>query len=63
MRCTLPWQLFRGVTSVSWNFQHIVHFQKIPQYNAVNALHGYNSIAIHSPREVINDDDTLGEKR
>ena len=48
---------------VSWNFQHIVHFQKIPQYNAVNALQGYDSIAIHSPREVINDDDTLGEKR
>jgi hypothetical protein len=41
---------------VSWNFQHIVHFQKIPQYNAVNALYGYDSIAIHSPREVINDD-------
>ena len=48
---------------VSWNFQHIVHFQKIPQYNAVNALHGYDSVAIHSPREVINDDDTLGEQR
>ena len=42
---------------VSWNFQHIVHFQKIPQYNAVNALHGYDEIAIHSPSEVISDDD------
>jgi len=46
---------------VSWNFQHIVHFQKIPQYNAVNALHGCDAIAIHSPREVINDDDEFGE--
>jgi hypothetical protein len=42
---------------VSWNFKHIVHFQKIPQYNAVNALHGYDEIAIHSPPEVISNDD------
>lgn len=41
---------------LSWNFQHIVHFQKIPQYNAVNALHGYDEVAIHSPPEVISDD-------
>ena len=38
---------------VSWNFRHIVHWQKIPLYNAVNTLRGYDSIAIHSPREVI----------
>ena len=38
---------------VSWNFRHIVHFQKIPQYNAVNQLLGYNPLAIHSPSEVI----------
>jgi len=37
----------------SWNFKHIVHFKKIPLYNAVNILHGYNQIAIHSPLEVI----------
>lgn len=42
---------------VSWNFRHIVHFQKIPQYNAVNALHGYDKIAIHSPSEVISNDE------
>lgn len=38
---------------VSWNFQHIVHFQKIPLYNAVNILKGYQPITIFSPREVI----------
>ena len=38
---------------VSWNFRHIVHFEKIPLYNAVNTLEGYASIAIYSPREVI----------
>lgn len=42
---------------VSWNFKHIVHFQKIPLYNAVNILRGYANIAIHSPREVIAYDD------
>lgn len=38
---------------VSWNFSHIVHFDKIDRYNAVNTLNGYTTIAIHSPQEVI----------
>jgi len=38
---------------VSWNFKHIVHFEKIPLYNAVNTLRGYSSIGIFSPLEVI----------
>jgi len=38
---------------VSWNFRHIVHYDKAPKYNAVNALHGYRQVAIHSPSEVI----------
>lgn len=42
---------------VSWNFSHIVHFQKIPQYNAINTLHGYDELAIHAPPEVISDDE------
>ena len=42
---------------VSWNFRHIVHFQKMPLYNAVNALHRYPTIEIHSPAEVIEDED------
>jgi predicted nucleic acid-binding protein len=42
---------------VSWNFRHIVHFQRIPMYNAVNTLHGYGAIAIHSPLEVVADED------
>ena len=42
---------------VSWNFRHIVNFQKIPLYNAVNALHGYREIAIYSPLEVIEYED------
>jgi predicted nucleic acid-binding protein len=38
---------------VSWNFRHIVHFEKIPMYNAVSTLHGYKEIDIFSPLEVI----------
>lgn len=41
---------------VSWNFRHIVHFQKIPLYNAVNKANGYPEIAIHAPQEVIADE-------
>jgi hypothetical protein len=39
---------------VSRNFRHIVHFDKIPKYNAVNTLNGYGQIGIYSPLEVIN---------
>ncbi|MDH4099722.1 MAG: type II toxin-antitoxin system VapC family toxin [Nitrospirota bacterium] len=42
---------------VSWNFKHIVNFQKIPLFNAVNVLNGYKAIAIHSPMEVISYED------
>ncbi len=42
---------------VSWNFKHIVNFQKIPLYSAVNTLHGYSEIAIYSPLEVIEYED------
>lgn len=38
---------------VSWNFRNIVHFDKVPKHNAVNRLHGYRDVAIHSPSEVI----------
>jgi predicted nucleic acid-binding protein len=42
---------------LSWNFKHIVHFQKIPLYNAINAIQGYPQIAIFSPMEVIRYED------
>jgi predicted nucleic acid-binding protein len=37
---------------VSWNFKHIVHFNKIRLFNAVNMEAGYKAIQIYSPREV-----------
>ena len=44
---------------VSWNFRHIVHFEKIPLYNGVNMARGFPPIAIHTPQEVISYDDEV----
>ncbi len=41
---------------LSWNFKHIVNYARIQKFNGVNALKGYPNIAIHSPREVSDDD-------
>ena len=38
---------------VSWNFRHIVHYDKISGYHGVNLLNGYKAIRIFSPLEVI----------
>ena len=38
---------------VSWNFKHIVHFDKIRGFNAVNLREGYAALAIYSPLEVV----------
>ena len=38
---------------VSWNFKHIVHFDKIAGFGAVNLLHGYKPLRIHAPQEVV----------
>jgi predicted nucleic acid-binding protein len=37
---------------VSWNFKHIVHFDKIRLFNAVNLELGFKQLQIYSPREV-----------
>lgn len=37
---------------VSWNFKHIVHYEKISGYQGVNLLQGYSAIRIFSPPEV-----------
>lgn len=43
----------RADVIVSWNFRHIVHFEKIRGFNAVNLQEGYAPIEIRSPREVV----------
>lgn len=37
---------------VSWNFKHIVRFDKIRSFNAINMLRGYLMLDIRSPMEV-----------
>jgi hypothetical protein len=39
-------------TLVSWNFKHMVRFDKARLFNAVNLEYGYKPIQIHAPREV-----------
>lgn len=39
---------------VSWNFKHIVRFEKIRQFNAANLEMGYGQLSIYSPMEVTN---------
>ena len=38
---------------VSWNFKHIVHYEKMRGFNAVNLKEGYGQLEIHAPPEVI----------
>jgi hypothetical protein len=38
---------------VSWNFRHIVHFDKMREFNAVNVREGYGRLEILSPLEVV----------
>lgn len=38
---------------VSWNFRHIVHYEKIAGYLSVNLRLGYGPIGIFSPKQVV----------
>ena len=40
---------------VSWNFKHIVNYNRIRLYNAVNMKYGYPILEIRSPREVLHE--------
>ena len=41
---------------VSWNFRHIVNYNRIRGFNGVNVRNGYRTITILSPREVVDAD-------
>jgi predicted nucleic acid-binding protein len=42
---------------LSWNFRHIVNFDRIHKYNAINVLRGFRPIEIHSPLEMFDVDE------
>jgi hypothetical protein len=46
--------LHRADILVSWNFKHIVNLGRIKGYNGINLQHGYNTIEIRTPKEVMN---------
>ena len=46
----------RADVLVSLNFKHIVNIRRIQGYNGVNMLHGYPTIEIRTPEEVIHDE-------
>ena len=37
---------------LSWNFRHIVNYERIRKFNSVNVAQGYRQIEIRSPLEV-----------
>jgi hypothetical protein len=40
---------------VSWNFKHIVNFDKIRLYNSVNLKYGYRILEIRNPRDLTDE--------
>ena len=46
----------RADVLVSWNFRHIVRFDRIRGFNAVNLREGYGTLDIRSPMEVMIDE-------
>ena len=49
----------RADALVSWNFRHMVKWEKIRGFNAVNLKLGYPIMTIFTPREVISDEKGL----
>jgi hypothetical protein len=47
----------RADAILSWNFKHIVNFDRILKFNGVNIMNGYPQIPIHSPLEMAYDDE------
>jgi len=47
----------RADAIVSWNFKHIVRFDKMKAFNQVNFEEGYGVLTIISPKEVNLDDE------
>jgi predicted nucleic acid-binding protein len=41
---------------VSWNFRHIVNVYRIRGYNSINLRLGYSNLNIHSPKEIVGDE-------
>lgn len=46
--------VYGGINAiVSWNFNHMVNFRRIKQYNQINSELGYKKIDIRTPKEML----------
>jgi len=45
----------QGDVPVSWNFKHIVNYNKIRLYNAVNLKYGFNISEIRNPGDLTDE--------
>ena len=43
---------------VSWNFKHLVNYDRIRKFNAVNLMNGYRPLDIRTPKEVAYGDES-----
>ena len=41
---------------LSWNFRHIVNYDRIRGFNGINLKHGYRTMSIMSPMEIDADE-------
>jgi len=44
---------------VSWNFKHIVNVYRIRGYNSINLRLGHGTLEIHSPKEIVNNENEV----
>lgn len=49
----------RADVIVSWNFKHIVNYNRIRKFNGVNVLKGYRQVDIRSPLEMEDEDENV----
>ena len=51
--------IFKVDLLVSWNFKHLVNYNRIVKYNAINLLNGYKQVEIRSPKEVVDNEEDI----
>ena len=49
--------VFSADLILSWNFKHMVNFNRIRGFNGVNVRMGYRSMSIMSPLEIGDDEE------
>lgn len=53
--------IYKADLLVSWNFKHIVNIYRIRGYNAINLKLGYQNLSIHSPKEIVGNENDIAK--